>query len=86
MDDVKECMTVVIALCIEATRESNGATDSLATEIGDDTEERGGMDRRGIGDGILAGGGDSGLGAGGKEGDKSRGAGEFDVAPCFFLI
>ena len=45
MDDVKECMTVVIALCIEATREGNGATDSLATEVGEDTEEGGEMDR-----------------------------------------
>ena len=86
MDDVKECMTVVIALCIEATREGNCATDSLATEVGDDTEEGGEMDRRGIGDGILAGGGDGGLGAGGKGGDGSRGAGEVDVVPCFFLI
>ena len=66
MDDVKECMTVVIALCIEATREGNCATDSFATEVGDDTKEGGEMDRRGIGDGILAGGGDGGLGAGGK--------------------
>ena len=86
MDDVKQCMTVVIALCIEATRAGNGATDSLATEVGNDTEEGGEMDRRGKRDRIIAGGGDPGLSAGCKEGDKSRGAGEVDVIPCFFLI
>ena len=69
IDDENECITVVIALCIKATRVRRVDEDSLATETDEDTDEGEVVDEKGAGDGISAESEDSSLTGGDTDGD-----------------